>query len=1396
MDEATVMDTMPAGTVAGDVNLLSPTAIQDQPDEQAPTPPQIDFTGDTKTTPAIPAGSLPPGPPELPPPAAPVDFNGPKPPPPSAVEDLNPTPPPPPEQPAPVSSARAARIAASPVGGIIAEAAKRLGYPADKIMAVVSVESSGNPDAHTPRSAAHPDGKYRGLGQLSAEEFAKYGNGGNILDPRANIEATIRSLQDKEAKFKADFGREPSATELYLAHQQGEGGLRAHLAHPDWPAYQSMYSTAEGRQKGEAWARAAIWGNVPQDVRAQYGNDVSNITSRDFINIWSNKLTGGSIPRAGNVDFTPTVNPADINAPAPGPTEGQKQAARMSQLHADAEAPAYQPLTDVLSQSSLTYRAAAALGNDFAPDMDFRLTPDIQNQLMKEHGLPEDSRAALGGAVSLQNAQYLAQREQDSLAQQQRIQSYGLPGTLAELAVGIMDPSAIAAAVATSGMADIVLAGSAASTAARIAGQAVAGGVTGVGLSKAMEMTGDVHAMDDMGLTIAAGMAFGGVYGAVSHNPFTAQEAGSLIKGSKLVKDMIDTQAAATDAGSVGAAANPIVTMPALNEKALIAVQNEHVAYTGMKSFFGLFGIRPDAAGVVKSWDNPIGRILGGIGRDAVGTADGSTNWMSASEAKTRFMRSWNSKFSDVWEPSVKEWAKDQGAKFGPMAEWNYGSKFGDEVSRYVWNRDTTQEFHPAVARTGEKLRSLMEDVLYQAAGADGRYRPVQGFEEIRKDKFYLTRMYDRTKFNAAMNEFGESGVVKAIKGAHMDGMPDLNPEDAEKIAQWHVSRIYSRANGLDDHLNLALSGYDRESLANVFREANVPEDRIAYYLDKAEKSDQPGAAARAKHKLPLNENYSTELPSSKGGTANLSVRDLLVTDAAQIANTYFHQMSGRTALAQWQGKLKDGTTIFNGITSDNEWLAAKNAAIKKGMDMGLTGVKDAKARDGAIQNLDFMYNGIIGKPDADQIGAGADFMRRMGKVDYARVGWNFGLAQIPETLMPIALTTFKSVFSHFPELRRMVNDRTGASEPLSQIMKDWEAMVGRPASRGLQYFQNSESGLHAPGANGKFDNAMTFVNNAVTKASGLHYIDSFQKSVTAKSVLQRFTDLAHEASAGTTGKIDVSLLGEARLRRMRDLGLSDDMLGRVLGQIRDHSTTEAGMFNDNVVRALNFDKWKDAEARSSFELSAQRFSHSIIQENDIGMLHRWMAKPVAQMMMRFRNFAVGAYTSQTLHNIHMRDMDSFHQVWMTSLMGAFTYALQVQLMATGRSDRQQYLDKHLSPSSMVLGAFNKMGASSVLPTLYDSAAYVVGGHPAFTFRTSGQPSDVLFGAPALSFINDIAGLSKGVIQPFVDGRERSQQEYRNITSALGIGRWLPMQMLLSTMVKDKQLMAPKDQKN
>jgi hypothetical protein len=147
--------------------------------------------------------------------------------------------------------------------------------------AFARIESGYRPKATT--------GKYKCLFQLSDWEFRKYWQG-DIYDIRDCSIAAARKLATESAQFEKDVGRPATAAEIYCIHQQGYQGCSFHYAAPHQLAWKNMHLTAEGQERGEAWARKAIWGNVPSDIKDQIKGGVEALTSGQFIAIWTERV--------------------------------------------------------------------------------------------------------------------------------------------------------------------------------------------------------------------------------------------------------------------------------------------------------------------------------------------------------------------------------------------------------------------------------------------------------------------------------------------------------------------------------------------------------------------------------------------------------------------------------------------------------------------------------------------------------------------------------------------------------------------------------------------------------------------------------------------------------------------------------------------------------------------------------------------------------------------------------------------------------------------------------------------------------------------------------------------------------------------------------------------------
>ena len=166
------------------------------------------------------------------------------------------------------------------VNDALRRAATETKTPLAFLRAIAHIESSGRPTAVT--------GQYKGLFQLNNDGFRKHGGRGSIFDPYQNAMAGARRLKHDREQLAKRLERKPTDAEVYMAHQQGLGGSSAHIKHRDRAAWASMHSTTEGKQKGAAWAKRAIWQNLPASAKKEFGK-VENVTSGNFVDWWADR---------------------------------------------------------------------------------------------------------------------------------------------------------------------------------------------------------------------------------------------------------------------------------------------------------------------------------------------------------------------------------------------------------------------------------------------------------------------------------------------------------------------------------------------------------------------------------------------------------------------------------------------------------------------------------------------------------------------------------------------------------------------------------------------------------------------------------------------------------------------------------------------------------------------------------------------------------------------------------------------------------------------------------------------------------------------------------------------------------------------------------------------------
>jgi len=178
---------------------------------------------------------------------------------------------------------------------IITAAARQHGVSPETLVQIAQTESGGNPNAGNPRSSAG------GLFQFIDATADQYGLH-NRYDPVQASDAAARLLRDNAAYLQKRLGRQPTAGELYLAHQQGAGGAANMLMNPAARASDLVGGQAISLNGGNPAMRASDFVNLwnGKFSRQQKDNDFMGGT---------NLLSQGRGGMAGGGGFPPAPRP-------------------------------------------------------------------------------------------------------------------------------------------------------------------------------------------------------------------------------------------------------------------------------------------------------------------------------------------------------------------------------------------------------------------------------------------------------------------------------------------------------------------------------------------------------------------------------------------------------------------------------------------------------------------------------------------------------------------------------------------------------------------------------------------------------------------------------------------------------------------------------------------------------------------------------------------------------------------------------------------------------------------------------------------------------------------------------------------------------------------------------
>nr|WP_280142658.1 D-alanyl-D-alanine carboxypeptidase family protein [Methylobacterium gossipiicola] len=776
-----------------------------------------------------------------------------------------------------------------------------------------------------------------------------------------------------------------------------------------------------------------------------------------------------------------------------------------------------------------------------------------------------------------------------------------------------------------------------------------------------------------------------------------------------------------------------------------------------------------------KNSPNPlVASLTDNLVQDTIGNKNTSKAVSIPVEAQARQLEERaNTVWSREYEAATADYRKRNNISW---YDWQAGKEveFQREISYAVRNTDPLTQVDPAVqqmASSWQKQAEHWRELARNPGKERGEtMRPLPGAEDWADNPNYLPRYTNWGRFNELNMEHGNE--LRRLLGTAIERKnPDLDPKFAAKLGSYYYDRLAKVDAGQELSTMKALSGSDVEALrADLVRYGldEVEVNQALYQLEQ-KAGDGKSMTSRQKRRTVMDENFKMTL-EGRNGPREVAIADLWEDNMHSIVHAYNKQMSGAVAMAQlrienpkWHPDGDGPKYLVDGVHSEGDWQ--KLEAQARALDKEFRPEDGGKRIETELADLRFAFDAIRGVPhnfDRTQLGQA---MRVIQKVNFVRLMSQAGWSSVAEFGRILGEFGVKHMLQTIPTFRDFMRDaRTG--KLLRDELEDWEYA-----------FTSGTDHLRGSGMTWQGSQVASAMNDGASKRAG-GFLDRAEQ-ITSKA--SRYTSMVSLAPLTTfqerwamkaaVSKFRAAALEDGALseKRMRLIGLDDDMQKRVLKEIKTHNSTIEGE-NGRKVEILGLEKW-EPQVRSAFEHAITTWTRRTIQQNDLGQMNAMLGSPMAKLLFQFRNFTIGAWSKQTLSAVHNHELNDLFGFMASMLFGAMAYTVQTNLSLIGLSeeDRKKAVSDRLSDAKIAMAGFQRAGASSLIPGAFDFGAGIAGFDPWFNTRSTQQPSAGLLANPTAGLVDDFMKGIGGVTGSFHEGGKLVSGDVRNLSRALNV---------------------------
>lgn len=699
--------------------------------------------------------------------------------------------------------------------------------------------------------------------------------------------------------------------------------------------------------------------------------------------------------------------------------------------------------------------------------------------------------------------------------------------------------------------------------------------------------------------------------------------------------------------------------------------------------------------------ESPLTRMIASQLLEDTSNIKGTRN-PTAAIAKYTLERTIQGNVTNDFTGAYSLWEATQTTAMGSIHDALIGGRLREQFNRMVMAEIESRGNGSPVPGLDTNVKAaadVVEAAFKRSASVQRRYGTL-GAEAMGTGVGYAThRMNPQAVFNLT-NE--QATILHQVLVGQFESIEGWDKAFSTMLASKYMETVRKRASGDFSSTIGGNSASSLDTLREVLHGLGHPDDVVNTYMASFTK----GAANFTKKRLNLDLNAVYQTPSGE-----FRLMDVFDTNVVELVRAQARRVSGEAALTQFGVKGKPGMQL-----------------LREAMRTGETGHKASDADLGAFDQVAAEF---FGEPFGTQMHKGLErVVHANAAIRLGGAVWN-QLSESFNAVWAVGAGRALEAVGMIPQMRKEILALARGEVVDNPIIGSIElaggAEFGLDSYKHVMPFDDPSAQYPTYGRD-----TITLADKLIRGAGHLQGKLSFWRAVHSAQQRGIAMQVTHKAMS--------YIKSGAEDKALRDFGITADLQARMRAELANPGV--ATFAANGKLLDLDITKVQDADTREAFIQSIWRGTHQIIQQTHIGEQGKWVHDGWMRALTQFKGFGIVSVEKQWGRQRNMHGTFGAFGIALGSLgMGAPVYMARMYAQSAGREDREEYLQKRLSPEAIARGSLNYVATLGMAGDFVDALTIMAPDRMGLTPNggRAGVPTDFVGSMvlPASSLVDD-----------------------------------------------------------